>query len=90
MSSRLRAAAGFASWLGLVGHLCVLYLYLATGLLAPFWAIILLFFVWLGLLAAAVWAVRARSAWGLLVPVLALFIWWGTLTAGETFLGWHG
>ncbi|MFG1947185.1 hypothetical protein [Nonomuraea sp. NPDC048826] len=78
-----------ASWLGLAGHLCTLVpFYTSSGLMAPLWAVIALFAVWLALLAAAVMAVRARSPWGLLVPVVSLAFWWCAMSAGEAFLGW--
>ncbi len=77
-----------ASWLGLVGHLCTLPFYLASGLVAPLWAIIVLLLVWAGLLGVAVWAVRTRSAWGLATPFLAVAIWLGGVSAGEAFLDW--
>ncbi|MEV4840695.1 hypothetical protein AB0K05_39765 [Nonomuraea sp. NPDC049486] len=78
-----------ASWLGLAGHLGTLVpFYVSSGLMAPLWAIIVLFAVWLALLVAAVQAVRARSPWGLLVPVVSLAFWWTAMSAGGTFLGW--
>ncbi|MET9337079.1 hypothetical protein [Nonomuraea sp. NPDC003804] len=79
-----------ASWLGLVGHLCTLPFYLASGLVAPLWAILVLLVVWAGLLGVAVRAVRGRSAWGPAVPVLAVAVWLGAVSAGEAFLGWTG
>lgn len=90
MTSRSAPVRRVASWLGLLGHLAVLPYYLASGLVAPLWAIVLLLLAWLGLLALAVLAVRARSAWALLIPVAALAVWWAGITAGELFLGWTG
>lgn len=78
-----------ASWLGMAGHLVTLVpFYVSSGLVAPVWAIAVLFVVWLALFAVAVWAIVRGSAWGLLVPVASMAIWWSALTAGETFLGW--
>ncbi|WP_169986191.1 hypothetical protein [Microbispora sp. H10836] len=76
------------SWLGLAGQLCTLPFYLASGLVAPLWAIIVLLVVWAGLVGVAVWAVRRRSAWGLAVPFLGVGVWLGGVSAGEAFLGW--
>ncbi|MEV0594593.1 hypothetical protein [Nonomuraea cavernae] len=39
--------------------------------------------LWLALLGVSVWAVRARSPWGLLVPVAAVGVWLGGVSAGE-------
>jgi hypothetical protein len=78
-----------AAWLGLLAHLCTLPFYLSSGLVAPLWAIIVLLLVWAGLLALAIVSVRRRSAWGLLVPVLAVGLWLGFISAGEALLGWQ-
>lgn len=90
MSSRRAPVRRVASWLGLLGHLGVLPFYLASGLVAPPWAIVVLLLAWLGLLTLGVLAVRARSAWGLLVPVAALALLWIGISLGEIVLGWRG
>ncbi|MDA0635886.1 hypothetical protein OUY22_20895 [Nonomuraea sp. MCN248] len=80
-----------ASWLGLAGHLGTLVpFYSSSGLMAPAWAVVALFAVWLVLLAAAIQAVCKRSPWGLLTPVVSLGLWWAAMSAGEAFLGWTG
>ncbi len=89
MISRWARAGRVTSWLGLAGHLCTLPYYLASGLVAPLWAIIVLLLAWLGLLALALLAVRARSAWAIAVPVAAVALWWCAVTAGEIVLGWQ-
>jgi hypothetical protein len=88
MDSVAITAGRVGSWVGLAAHLCLLPFYGASGLVAPLWAIIALFAVWLALLGVCLWAVRARSAWGLLVPVLAVGVWLGGVSAGEALLGW--
>ncbi|WP_433364562.1 hypothetical protein ACQPZX_34185 [Actinoplanes sp. CA-142083] len=78
-------------WVGLAALLATLVLYAASGLLAPGWAIALLLVVWLALLAVAIWLLRSRRPLAvLLVPVAAVLIWFGALTAGENLLGWTG
>jgi FtsH-binding integral membrane protein len=80
-----------AGWLGLAALLATLVFYAASGLLAPAWAVALLLVVWLALLALAIWLMRrGRPLWVLLIPVAAWLIWFGALTAGETWLGWTG
>ena len=62
----------------------MLLLYVASGLLAPLWAVG-------GLLVLGIVAVRLHrrhSAWSLLVPVTAVVVWVAVLTAGERLLGW--
>lgn len=69
-------------------HLTTLPSYAASGLLAPGWAVLGLLALWV-VLAAAAWAVHRR--WGAvsaLLPLLAMALWFGTLTLGEQVLGW--
>lgn len=74
--------------LAAVLHLSTLSLYAASGLLALGWAVLLLLGVWAGL---AVLLVRlAGSALALLVPAVAVAVWFLSLTAGEQLLGWTG
>ncbi|GAA1005737.1 hypothetical protein Aple_100800 [Acrocarpospora pleiomorpha] len=81
-------AARIASWLGLIGQLCTLTFYGASGLLAPTWAITTLLLAWLALLAIAIRSVRQNSPWGLLIPFLSIALWFATISAGEAFLNW--
>jgi hypothetical protein len=45
--------AMIAGWVGLLGHLATLVWYMASGLVAPGWAVITLLVIWLGLLGLA-------------------------------------
>ena len=81
----------FLGWLGLAALLSTSVFYLASGLLAPGWAVALLLVVWLTLVVAAVVLLRRRQPlWVLLTPVAAALIWFAALTAGERWLGWTG
>jgi len=77
-----------AGWVGLVGHLATLVWYMASGLMAPGWAVIALLAIWLALFALAIYLLRTRPVWVLLVPVLAAAIWFGAMSAGDAWLGW--
>ena len=78
-------------WLGLAARLATLVFYAASGLLAPGWAVAVLLVIWLALLAVAIWLLRARRPlWVLPTPVAAWLIWFGALSAGESWLGWTG
>lgn len=69
-------------------HLVVGYLYLASGLVAPLWAVTLLI-VWWGVLAyVGVRLVQRRSYLVLLVPVVAAATWFGVIMLGGQILGW--
>ena len=78
-------------WLGLAALLGTLFFYVASGLLAPGWAVAVLLLIWLALLAVAVRLLYLRRPLPvLLTPVAAWLIWLGALTAGENWLGWTG
>jgi hypothetical protein len=83
-------AVRIIGWVGLLGHLATLPSYAASGLLAPGWAVAALLVAWAALLAAAVVLLRRRPVLTPLVPLAAIALWWGALTAGEALLGWSG
>jgi ABC-type uncharacterized transport system permease subunit len=69
-------------------HLFMGVFVLASGLLAPWWAVILLVAVWLALwLPIWRWR-RAHPFRTMLVPFAMAAIWWATITAGDVWLGW--
>ncbi|MEU8001430.1 hypothetical protein AB0B66_09750 [Catellatospora sp. NPDC049111] len=74
--------------LGVVAHVVLLPYYLASGLVAPLWAVIVLVAVWaaLGVLAIRWW--RSRPFLVPLVPVIAVAVWFAGISAGEAWLGW--
>lgn len=63
--------------------------YLASGLVAPAWAIVILWIVWLVLALYGLRLARAGSYLVLAVPVVAGAIWFLVLTLGEQVLGWQ-
>jgi len=69
--------------LGVVG-----VFYLASGLVAPLWAVVLLAVWWVVLAAVLLRLARRGSWWTPVVPVVAFGTWYGVLTAGEQLLGW--
>ncbi|MFF0990926.1 hypothetical protein [Kocuria nitroreducens] len=71
-----------------VAQLVVGFYYLASGLMAPLWAIVLLGVWWVLLTLVGVWLVRRRSYLVLLVPVVAAATWFGVMTFGGQVLGW--
>lgn len=85
VSQRIPMVAG---WVGLVLMLVPLYWFVASGLLAPLWAVIVLLVIWSGTL---VWGFRyrRRHPWVVLACPFALMIFWlAFITAGESWLGW--
>jgi predicted PurR-regulated permease PerM len=69
-------------------HLVVGFLYLSSGLVAPLWAVVLLFVIWAVLAWVGVRLVRRRSSLVLLVPVVAAVVWFGVMTLCDVVLGW--
>ena len=69
-------------------HLAAGFLYLAAGLVAPGWAVLLLQAAWLVLLVVLVRVWSRRPPYALLVPLAALGLLAGAVTAGEQLLGW--
>jgi hypothetical protein len=71
-------------------HLATGFLYLAAGLVAPLWAVLLLWAAWLGLLWVLVRLWRQHAVLALLVPPASLGLLFGVISAGEAVLGWVG
>ena len=69
-------------------HLAVGVFYAASGLLAPLYAIVVLWAWWLLLAWVLVRLALRGSWWTAAVPVVALGTWWLVLTLGEQWLGW--
>ena len=62
--------------------------FLASGLMAPGWAVVLLVGVWVGFVVVAALRFRRRPWWLVLLPVGAALVWFGAMSAGEAWLGW--
>ncbi|GAB3763655.1 hypothetical protein FB382_001144 [Nocardioides ginsengisegetis] len=87
-SRRNRNATSPWPFVGMAGMACAFFLYAASGLVAPWWAVVLLLAAWLVLLlVCAVWW-TAHPRWVPWVPVFAVVLWFGLLTAGGAWLGW--
>jgi hypothetical protein len=74
--------------LAALAQLVVGYFYLASGLVAPLWAVVALLVCWAVLTVAGVRLARSRSYLVLLVPVLAAATWFAVLWFGDAVLGW--
>ncbi|WP_162908067.1 hypothetical protein [Allorhizocola rhizosphaerae] len=83
-------AALIAGWIGLIAHLPVGIWYLSSGLVTPAWAYVLLLLVWLAFFGLAIYLLRTRPVYTLLVPVAAAAFWFAAISAGEAWLGWTG
>ena len=75
-------------FVGLGGMVAVFFLYAASGLVAPWWAVGVLLVLWLVMLVTVCrWFVPYPKR-TLVMPVVALLVWFGAVTAGGAFLGW--
>lgn len=84
----MKALRHVVAALGMLLLLVALPFYLASGLMAPLWAIVVLLMVWVVLFVLGIrWF--ARHPYRVLVlPVVAAAIWFAAMTAGEALLGW--
>jgi hypothetical protein len=84
---RLKKASPWP-FVGMAGMAVAFFLYAASGLVAPWWGVAVLMFVWLALF------VRGLRWWSthpvrlLLLPVAAIVFWFLVLSAGGAWLGW--
>lgn len=75
-------------FVGMVGMACAFFLYAASGLVAPWWGVVLLLVVWVALfvLACAWWTSHPRRLPG--IAVLTIALWFALVSAGGAWLGW--
>lgn len=81
-------AAYVAAGVALVLMLVVGFFYLASGLMAPAWAVSVLLMIWVGLFSLGLLWVRHRPLWVLPIPLVAATVWWGGMYLGGEVLGW--
>ena len=74
--------------LAVLAHLGAGIFYAAAGLVAPLWAVLLLWALWLVLLWVLVRVWRRRPLLSLVVPVVAIALFFAAISAGEAFLDW--
>lgn len=89
-SSRPRQRNATSPWpfVGMAGMACAFFLYAASGLLAPWWAVAVLLVVWAVLLfiGTAWWSLR--PTWVPWLAVFAIVLWFLVMMAGGAWLGW--
>lgn len=74
--------------LGVALLVAALPFYLASGLMAPLWAIGVLLLIWVVLFALACRWFRRHPYRVIILPVVAAAVWFGGMTAGELLLDW--
>lgn len=88
IAARPDLPARIARWVGLALYLLAGALYLASGLVAPWWAVGVLWGIWIALLVATLRVWKQRPWWVLAAPVFAYLIWVAVVLGGDVFLGW--
>lgn len=83
-----RAFRLVTGWLGVTVHGLLGVPYLLSGLLAPFWAVVILWTVWTALLAVAIRKRRRRPMLVALIPIISFLAWVAALWAGSALLDW--
>jgi hypothetical protein len=84
---RLKAASPWP-FVGMAGMACAFFLYGASALVAPWWAVVVLLVVWalLFVVACAWWSLHPRWVPG--VAALAVVVWFVAIAGGAALLGW--
>lgn len=75
-------------FVGMAGMACAFFLYAASVLVAPWWAVAVLLVIWAALLlvACAWWTLHPKWVPG--VAVFAIVFWFLAIVAGAAWLGW--
>lgn len=75
-------------FVGMTGMACAFFLYAASGLVAPWWATLLLWLAWIVLFVVATRWWTPRPGWVAVVPVVAIALWFGVALGGGLWLDW--
>ena len=80
--------ANAAAVVGIAAHVATVFLYLASGLVAPPAGVLFLLAGWAVLLVAAIRLRTSRPWLVALTPAVSLGFWAAVLTFGDWVLGW--
>lgn len=75
-------------FVGVAGMVAVFFPYAASGLVAPYWAVGALLAVWLVLLVVTCRWFMPHPRRTLLMPLVAVAVWFAVISAGGAFLDW--
>ena len=77
------------SFIGMTGMACVLFVVLASGIVAPLWAVALMSVVWLVFFVVGARWFMTRPWRVAALPFVVLALWIGAVFAGGALLGWN-
>lgn len=75
-------------FVGMAGMAGTFFLNAASGLLAPWYGVVVLLLVWLGLLLLGFRWWTPHPVRLALLPVVSLVVWFGIVIAGDVWLNW--
>jgi hypothetical protein len=84
----VRAKASPWPFIGMAGMAAAFFLYAASGLVAPWWGLTILLFVWLVLFVTACRWWTPHPGRLPLLAIAALVFWVLAVSAGGAWLGW--
>lgn len=89
MASPASRAVSPWPFVGMSGMAAAFFLYAASGLVAPWWGVVLLLAVWLALFVTACrwWTARPRGV--VVLAVVAVVGWYALVLAGDVLLDWN-
>jgi hypothetical protein len=87
-TDRSKVPGYIAAGLAMAAMAVIGFFYLSSGLVAPLWAVIGLLVVWVGLVVVGIAWFRRHPLRVLMLPVIAVVVWFAVLTLGERLLGW--
>jgi prepilin signal peptidase PulO-like enzyme (type II secretory pathway) len=75
-------------FVGMAGMACAFFLYAASGLVAPWWGVTLLLLLWLVMfvIGCTWWTPHPKRL--LVLPVVAVALWFGLITLGAVLFDW--
>ena len=74
--------------LALAATIALAPFFVASGLMAPGWAVTLFIAIWVALVVLGCLWIRRKPLWVVPVPFVAVAIWLGGMSAGGAWLGW--
>ena len=74
--------------LALTAMLALAPFFMASGLMAPGWAVVVFGAIWLVLFVLGCLWIRRKPLWVIPLPFAAAAIWLGGMSAGGAWLGW--
>lgn len=77
-----------AGVLALAAMLALAPFFLASGLMAPGWAVGIFIAAWLVLFGLGCFWIRRKPLWVVPLPFIAAALWFGGMSAGGAWLGW--